>query len=75
MERDLLKPTTMIIGIIGFLISAVYTVSGRFTEIFMGLGENFGLSMGFAFCLVFLIMFVSSVVAITPSGKELKELK
>jgi hypothetical protein len=73
--REILKPSTMIISIIGFVISAVYTASGRFTNLFNSFGENFGISIGFAFCLVFLLMFIASVVSITPSGKELKEFK
>jgi hypothetical protein len=72
--REILKPSTMVISIIGFMISAVYTASGKFTDIFISLGENFGISIGFAFCLVFLLMFIASVVSITPSSKEL-ELK
>jgi hypothetical protein len=73
--REILKPSTMVIGIIGFVISAVYTASGRFTELFSGLGENFGLSIGFSFCLVFLLMFIASVISITPSSSELREIK
>ncbi|MBN2458292.1 hypothetical protein JXB31_04140 [Candidatus Woesearchaeota archaeon] len=75
MVKDLLKPTTMVIGIIGFIISAVYTASGRFNEIFSGLGKDFGLSIGFSFSLVFLIMTIAAIVSITPSSEELKELK
>jgi hypothetical protein len=73
--REILRPSTMVISIIGFIISAVYTASGRFAEMFRGLGENFGVSVGFSSCLVFLLMFIASVISITPSGKELKELK
>ena len=73
--KEVLKPTTMVLGLIGFIISALFTVSGRFSRIFAGLGEDFGLSIGFAFCLVFLAMLVASFVSITPSGKELRELK
>lgn len=71
MKQEILKPTGMVVGIIGFIISAVYTASGRFGEIFSSLGENFGISIGFAFCLFFLIMAISSIVSITPGEKEL----
>ncbi|MEM4268176.1 MAG: hypothetical protein QXK37_05090 [Candidatus Woesearchaeota archaeon] len=73
MPADVLKPTFMIISIIGFIISAIYTVSGRFTRWFDKWGgDGFGLSLGFAFCMVFVIMFLSSIVSMTPDPKELR---
>jgi hypothetical protein len=50
-----LPGTFMLMAMFGFIISAVYTVSGKLE-----------LSLGFSFCLVFGIMFVASVLSITP---------
>jgi hypothetical protein len=50
-----LPGTFMLMAMFGFIISSVYTVSGRLD-----------LSYGFAFCVVFGIMFISAVVSITP---------
>jgi hypothetical protein len=50
-----LPGTFMLMAMFGFIISAVYTVSGRLD-----------LSYGFSFCFVFAIMFIAAVVSITP---------
>lgn len=51
-----LPGTFMLMAIFGLIISAVYTASGRLD-----------LTWGFTFCLVFSIMFIASVISITPS--------
>jgi len=75
MKRAILPPSLMVTSIIGFIISAVYTVSGTFDRLFATWGENVGLSLGFAFCFAFVIMFVSSMISMTPTEEELKELQ
>ncbi|MFH1182467.1 MAG: hypothetical protein V1702_05905 [Candidatus Woesearchaeota archaeon] len=50
-----LPGTFMLMSMFGFIISTVYTVSGRLD-----------LSFGFAFSFVFAIMFISAVLSITP---------
>lgn len=50
-----LPGTFMITAMIGFLVTTVYTVSGKIDP-----------SWGFAFDLVFVIMFIASVISITP---------
>jgi len=85
MDRQYLPPSLMITSIIGFLISAIYTASGGFERLFLSVCdhynvavcpfENFGMSLGFAFCLAFIIMFIASMISITPSDRELAELK
>jgi len=45
----------MLTSMLGFLLVTVYTFSGRISA-----------TWGFAFDLVFIIMFISSVVSITP---------
>lgn len=50
-------PSSMfLMGILGFIISVYLTTSGLID-----------VSWGFAFCLAFLIMFISAVISITPS--------
>ncbi len=51
-----LPGTFMIISIIGFLVVSIYTSSGRIAA-----------SWGFAFGLVFVLMFIASVISITPT--------
>ncbi|MBN2454436.1 hypothetical protein JXB11_02725 [Candidatus Woesearchaeota archaeon] len=51
-----LPGTFMLMSIMGFLISAVYTASGRLD-----------LSWGFSFAFVFALMFIASVLSITPT--------
>ncbi len=46
-------------SILGFLIASILTLSGRIS-----------LSWGFAFCLVFVMMFIASFVSITPIGED-----
>lgn len=50
-----LPGTFMLMAMFGFIISTVYTVSGRLD-----------LSYGFAFSFVFVIMFIAAVLSITP---------
>lgn len=53
----------MLASIFGFLIVTIYTVSGRLD-----------LTWGFTFDLIFVIMFIASLVSITPTlPKELKK--
>lgn len=75
MKRAILPPSLMVTSIIGFVISAVYTLSGAFDKFFASWGENVGMSLGFAFCFAFVIMFIASMVSFTPTDEELKELK
>jgi hypothetical protein len=50
-----LPGTFMLMAMFGFIISAVYTVSGKLD-----------VSYGFSFCLVFAIMFIAAILSITP---------
>jgi hypothetical protein len=68
MERAVLPPSLMVTSIIGFIISAVYTMSGSFERVFASWGPNVGLSLGFSFCLVFVLMFIAAMVSMTPKG-------
>ncbi len=49
-----------LIGLLGFVITAVYTGFGKLP-----------LPYGFAFSLIFVLMFIASVISITPRSKEL----
>ncbi len=71
MDRAILPPSLMVTSIIGFIISAVYMLSGSFDRWFSGWGPNVGTSLGFAFCCAFTIMFIASMVSITPTDSEL----
>jgi len=78
MKVAVLPPSLMITSIVGFVISAIYTASGQFDKWFAplaannpGIFENFGVSLGFACCLAFILMFIASMVSITPTDKEL----
>ena len=71
MKKAILPPSLMITSIIGFVISAIYTVSGSFDRVFASWGENVGTSLGFSFCLAFVIMFIASIVSMTPTDTEL----
>lgn len=75
MEKAILPPSLMVTSIIGFVGSAIYTASGAFDRFFAAWGENAGTSLGFAFCLTFILMFIASVISMTPSAKELDELR
>lgn len=56
-----LPSSLFLFSILGFTISA-YLTSAEFLDA----------SWGFAFSLTFLLMFISSVISITPSEKELE---
>ncbi len=55
---DVLPGTFMLTGMFGFIITAIYTNSGKIP-----------LDYGVAFCIVFLIMLIASLKSIMPSGK------
>lgn len=55
---DALPGTFMLTGMFGFIITAIYTSSGKIP-----------LDYGVAFCIVFLIMLLASLKSIMPSGK------
>ena len=64
-----LSGTFMLMAIVGFLITTVYTASGRISP-----------SWGAAFDVVFLLMFIAAVISITPHfgakpGKKDKKKK
>jgi len=79
MKKTVLPASMMVTSIIGFIISAVYIVSGAFDRFFMRFCnvaegcplENLGTSLGFAFCCAFVIMFIASIISITPTDAEL----
>ncbi|MGM5482615.1 MAG: hypothetical protein ACQESF_04090 [Nanobdellota archaeon] len=79
MVKPLTPPTAMVISLIGFMISIVYTSEGIFSKIFPQSfntnGIDFGLSLGVAFCTLFLMMFIASFVTITPHKDELEKYK
>lgn len=54
-----LPQSILLTGIIGIIISSIFTYSGRIS-----------LSWGFAFMLVFIIMIIASFVSMTPSFDE-----
>ncbi len=55
---DPLPGTFMLTGMFGFVITAIYTYSGKIP-----------LDYGVAFCIVFLIMLLASLKSIMPSQK------
>jgi len=55
---DPLPGTFMLTGMFGFIITIIYTSSGKIP-----------LDYGVAFCIVFLIMLLASLKSIMPSGK------
>ncbi|GEM_PF-2474198 len=57
-QIEALPGTFMLTGMFGFVITAIYTHSGRIP-----------LDYGVAFCIVFLIMLLASLRSIMPSGK------
>ena len=77
MQKTMTPQSMAIISLFGFIISAVYTVYGRFEEVFPPerFGENFGISLGFAFCVVFLMIFIASFVSAAPSKEEIESYK
>jgi len=50
-----LSQSFFLASILGFLISAGFTLSGRLD-----------LTWGFTFCLIFVIMFIASITSMTP---------
>lgn len=72
-------PSMMVISLIGFLISIVYTSQGVFSSIFPESwntgGTDFGLSLGVAFCTLFIMMFIAAFVNMAPTDEELRSLK
>ena len=67
----------MLFSLIGFIMTAIYTASGEMEAFFLGAGfePDFGLSLGFAFCLVFIMIFLGSFVSMTPSDEEIRSYK
>ena len=63
MERVILSQSMLLTSIIDFLISSMFTYSGKIN-----------LSLGFAACVVFVMMFIASFVTMTPSNAELDHL-
>ena len=55
-----LPKSFFVTSIIGFIISAVLMIYGRIDA-----------TWGFAFCMVFVMMFIASFVSITPHGKDI----
>jgi len=51
----------MVISIIGLVASAIYTNSGKLTA-----------TWGVTFIIFFAVVFLASVVSITPTGEDLK---
>ena len=66
LRRYPLPGTFMVSGLVGFVVSIIYTASGRF-ELWFG---DLGLSLGVAFMIVFMIMFIAALFSITPSADE-----
>lgn len=55
----------MLTGLLGFIVVSIYTLSGRLDA-----------TWGFTFILIFLSMFIASVISITPAfPKELDKRK
>lgn len=67
-----LPGTFMMMGLLGFLISAYWTFSGRFNTWFYWAGENAGNSFGFGFMVAFLIMFIAAIASMTPKWEDLE---
>ena len=63
-----LPGTFMVSGLVGFVISVIYTASGRF-ELWFG---DLGLSLGVAFMIVFMVMFIAALFSITPGSEDLQ---
>ena len=69
-DRIPLSSTLTLVAILGFLISATFTISGRFNQWFGWAGENAGTTWGFTFTLFFLILLIASFVSIAPKGDK-----
>ncbi len=59
-----LPRTFMLASMLGLLISGVYTVSGRLDP-----------TWGFTFMLISGIMFIASMLSITPTEEDLKKME
>jgi len=59
-----LPASFMIIGILGFIISALYTYTGKFTLWF---GES-GITWGVLFMLLSIIFFAASIISLRPTA-------
>lgn len=55
-----LSQSFFVTSILGVIIAAALTISGRISP-----------TWGFAFCLVFVMMFIASFVSITPHGRDI----
>ena len=53
-----LPQSFFVTSILGFIISATLMIYGRISE-----------TWGFAFCMVFVMMFIASFISITPKGE------
>ena len=53
--------SVLLTGLMGFLLTAIFTYSGAI-----------GLSWGFSFMIVFLVMIIASFVSITPGYDDFK---
>jgi len=76
-----LKSSVMLTSIIGLVISITFTLSGRFSEWF---GQKIdpvtniliydrGISLGFAFTLVFIFLFIATMISMTHSSITAEE--
>ncbi len=76
-----LKGSFMITSIVGFIISVVFTFSGRFSGWFGAKIDpvtnqvlfDRGLAFGFVFTLIFVMMFIASVVSMTKAPLAAEE--
>ena len=67
LRRHPLPGTFLMSGLMGFVISIIYTASGRF-ETWFG---DMGLSLGVSFMAVFMIMFIAALFSIMPDAHDL----
>ena len=56
-----LPQSVLLTGLMGFILSAIFTYSG-----------TIGLSWGFAFMIVFLMMIIASFVSISPGYEDFR---
>ncbi|MBT4823900.1 hypothetical protein HN695_00855 [Candidatus Woesearchaeota archaeon] len=56
-----LPQSVLLTGLMGFLLSAIFTYSGKI-----------GLSWGFAFMLVFLVMIIASFISMAPDYDDFR---
>jgi len=64
MKRVMVAQSMFLLSIIGGIVSGAYTYSGRINA-----------SLGFAMTLVFVLMFISSLVTMTPTKEEMMAIK